>query len=123
MTDRFDFLEITPRDFEKSLAFYRDVMGWAVSVAASSSGSNQSAVVSGGSIRILLRHAANSSPAATSAMTLYLDIHDAHHRFTKIPPGEHVIKTPRPDEFGKLHFVLRDPDGYTIVFNELRQRS
>ncbi len=122
MTDRFDFLEIRPRDFEKSLAFYRDVMGWAVSAAASS-GISQNAVVSGGSIRILLRQTVHSSDATTSAMTLYLDIHDAHHRFAKIPPGEHIIKTPCPDEFGKLHFVLRDPDGYTIVFNELRQRS
>ena len=123
MTDRFDFLEITPRDFEKSLAFYRDVMGWVVLTAASTVGNKQNTVVSGGSIRIQLRHAPNSSHAATSAMTLYLDIHDAHHRFAKIPPGEHIIKTPGPDEFGKLHFVLRDPDGYTIVFNELRQRS
>ena len=122
MTDRFDFLEIRPRDFEKSLAFYRDVMGWAVSAAASS-GFSQNAVVSGGSIRILLRQTVHSSDATTSAITLYLDIHDAHHRFAKIPPGEHIIKTPCPDEFGKLHFVLRDPDGYTIVFNELRQRS
>lgn len=129
MTDRFDYLEIIPTDFSNALAFYRDVLGWQVlsDVIADviTVGSGRQVLLSGGSIRIMLRaiETANRPVPLCSGLTLHLDIHDARKRFADIPPGAHIVKPPSLNEFGELHFVLRDPDGSIIVFNELRQRS
>lgn len=131
MMDRFDFLDITPADFTKTLAFYRDLLCWQVLTDEMAANSSRKVMLSGGGIRILLRgfktvglHATPSTePSRRSGLTLHLDIHDAHKRFAQIPSGEHIIKSPNLSESGELHFVLCDPDGTTLVFNELRQRS
>ena len=131
MMDRFDYLDITPAEFNKTLAFYRDLLCWQVLTDEMAANSSRKVMLSGGGIRILLRGFKTVGPHATpstersrrSGLTLHLDIHDAHKRFAQIPSGEHIIKSPNLNEFGELHFVLSDPDGTTLVFNELRQRS
>ena len=126
MADRFDYLVFTPSDFQKSLAFYRDILGWHELDSLEGRSATHYVILSGGGVRIMLRQSsagitARAAPAC-STPTLHLDIHDVHKRFTEVPAGEHVVTPPGEDEFGRLHFVLRDPDGNLFVFNELRQR-
>ena len=60
---------------------------------------------------------------APHAPTLHLDIHDADKRFAQIPAGNHVVQPPEENQWGSRWFVLRDPDGNLIAFDEMRQRS
>ncbi len=124
MADRFDYLVFTPGDFQKSLAFYRDVLGWQMLDSLEGRSATHYAIFSGGGVRIMLRQSAASGKraAANSAPTLHLDIHDVHKRFAQVPSGDHIVSPPTENEFGRLHFVLSDPDGNLFVFNELRQR-
>ena len=126
MADRFDYLVYTPSDFQKSLVFYRDILGWQELESLEGRSAAHYFIFSGGGVRIMLRQSAagvakNVAPAL-STPTLHLDIHDVHNRFAQVPAGTHVVTIPSEDEFGRLHFVLRDPDGNLFVFNELRQR-
>ena len=132
MADRFDYLVLTPSDFEQSLAFYRDILGWHELESLEGRSAAHYVILSGGGVRIMLRKvSADGSARATlsnapsrtpSTPTLHLDIHDVHNRFGRLSAGLHVVAPPGLDEFGRLHFVLRDPDGNLLVFNELRQR-
>ncbi len=125
MADRFDYLVFTPSDFQKSLRFYRDILGWQLLDSLEGRSAAHYAILSGGGVRIMLRQAAGSNARAVPSSpspTLHLDIHDVHKRFAHVPAGEHVVTPPSEDEFGRLHFVLCDPDGNLFVFNELRQR-
>ena len=126
MADRFDYLVFTPSDFQKSLVFYRDILGWHELESLEGRGAAHYVILNGGGVRIMLRQspsgAAKRVAPAPSTPTLHLDIHDVYKRFAHVPVGEHVVTPPSEDEFGRLHFVLRDPDGNLFVFNELRQR-
>lgn len=126
MADRFDYLVFTPSDFQKSLVFYRDILGWHELESLEGRSAAHYVILSGGGVRIMLRQSSSADAKrvapAPSTPTLHLDIHDVYKRFAHVPVGEHVVTPPSEDEFGRLHFVLRDPDGNLFVFNELRQR-
>ncbi len=128
MADLFDHLLIAPRDFDASLAFYCNVMHWDVISEWRSKAGVRGAVVSGGGVEVVLMERARGKGAARkgskgSQPTLHLDIHDADQRFAAIPAGDHIVVRPEVTEFGVRWFVLKDPDGNLIAFNERRQRN
>jgi uncharacterized glyoxalase superfamily protein PhnB len=54
---------------------------------------------------------------------VHLDIHDVDARFSKIPKGAHVVKEPEETHWGTRWFVVRDPDGNLIAFEEVHGRG
>lgn len=129
MPDRFDHATIAPADFEASLRFYRDILGWQVIEDRTVNGGTRNAQLSSGAMRIALIGAkptgGPSAPVASNAHApvLHLDIHDADARFARIPAGEHVVSAPASNHAGQRSFTLRDPDGNLLTFVELRQRA
>jgi catechol 2,3-dioxygenase-like lactoylglutathione lyase family enzyme len=123
MIDRFDHLHIQPADFERSLAFYRDTLGWDVLSTWGGPGPGRGAILSGGAIKVVLVERA-SAPAGgpASCPTIHLDIHDVDRRFEAIPPGEHVVVPPGTSDRGTRWFVVRDPDGNLVAFEEVNRR-
>ena len=127
MNDRFDHLLIAPKNFDASLRFYRDVMQWELINEWKSPDGARGAVLSGGGVEVVLaeRHPGEkkSLRAGIDAAkpTLHLDIHDVAQRFEAVPAGSHVVVTPEMTECGVRWFVLKDPDGNLIAFNERRQ--
>ena len=123
MSDRFDHLAIAADDFDKSLAFYRDVLNWRVVDEWPDHGAGRGAVLTGGGIRLVLseRNAAGSEPTPTPR--LHLDIHDIDARFREMPPGAHVLRRPEQTQWGTRWFVVKDPDGNVIAFEELHARG
>ena len=122
MIDRFDHLHIQPADFDRSLAFYRDLLGWTVVSAWGDPASGRGAVLSGGAIKVVL--AERSKYPATSKeprATIHLDIHDVDKRFEALPAGDHVVVPPGVNEQGTRWFVVRDPDGTHIAFEEVNR--
>ena len=116
MIDRFHHLFITPADFEASLAFYRDVLGWQVTRDWGGNGSDRGAMLSGGGINLVL---AEKTRGKGVRPNVHLDIHDVDARFRSLPKGAHVVVEPEPTHWGTRWFVVRDPDGNLIAFEEL----
>ncbi len=128
MIDRFHHLFIEPADYEASLAFYRDVLGWAVIDDWGGNGSDRGATLSGGGIKVVIAERSGSSRrllngADVARFNVHLDIHDIDARFRALPKGDHVAVEPEPTHWGTRWFVVRDPDGNLIAFEELHGRG
>lgn len=129
-SDRFDHLFIATRNFDASLRFYRDILNWQVTNQWTDDNGKRSAELTGGAVRVVIAESNElAGPAGTQApqphphsLALHLDIHDADKRFAAIPPGEHIVTPPEDNHWGTRWFVLRDPDGNLIAFNEMRQK-
>ena len=63
MIDRFDHLFIQPSDFERSLALYRDTLGWDVISTWGDPASGRGATLSGGAIKVILAERSGASAA------------------------------------------------------------
>lgn len=127
VSDRFDCLFFCPRDFDASRKFYTEVLGWQVMSEWTDNLSEKGVILNGGGVRVVLaeRHeeVAMNHTISPHAATLHLDIHDAAKRFTEIPSGEHIVQEPQDNQWGSRSFVVRDPDGNLIAFNERRQKT
>ena len=120
MIDRFDHLVIRPADFERSLAFYRDTLGWPVVAQWGDEIEPRHAVLSGGAVKVVLAERTKGESPDTRP-ELRLDIHDVARRFALIPPGDHVVRAPDEDARGTRDFVVCDPDGNLIAFEEVHR--
>ena len=119
MIDRFHHLYIEPADYEASLAFYRDVLGWTVTEDWHTEDGNRGAVLSGGGVKVVLASRHGAADAAAARPSLHLDIHDIDARFAALPKGAHVVAPPEKTHWGTRWFVVRDPDGNRIAFEEV----
>lgn len=123
MIDRFHHLFIQPADFDASLAFYRDVLGWVVTKEWGSNGAARGAMLSGGGIEVRLgeRETPGGSKDGRDCARpkVHLDIHDINARFRALPKGDHVVVEPSSTNWGTKWFVVRDPDGNLIAFEEV----
>ena len=123
MIDRFDHLFIQPADFERSLAFYRETLGWEVVSSWGDPGSGRGAVLSGGAIKVVIAERSRASAGGPQPCpAVHLDIHDVDKRFKAMPPGDHVVIPPGVSERGTRWFVVRDPDGNLVAFEEVNRR-
>jgi len=120
MIDRFDHLVIRPADFGRSLAFYRDTLGWPVIAQWGDDEEPRCAVLSGGAVKVVLveRH---KGEALDARPELRLDIHDVERRFRAMPAGDHVVSAPGENPQGVREFVVVDPDGNRIAFEEVHR--
>ena len=121
MIDRFDHLHILPADYERSLAFYRDTLGWAVVSEWGDAASGRGTVLSGGAIKVVLAERSRVPDAAAPARAIHLDIHDIDRRFETLPSGDHVVVPPQKSDRGTRWFVVRDPDGNLVAFEEVNR--
>lgn len=123
MNDRFDRLFVTAKDFEKSLAFYRDTLGWTVTRQWGGSGEARGAVLSSGGIKVVISEDVPATEGLGNGRAIvHLDIHDLAARFKAVPGGEHVVRAPEETHWGTRWFVVRDPDDNLIAFEELHPR-
>ncbi len=128
MNDRFHHLVITATDFDASLAFYRDVLGWDVNESWGDKNAGRGAALSGGGMRVIVTERSITGEGRDEGLAgarpnVHLDIHDIDARFAEIPKGAHVVKEPQETRWGTRWFVVRDPDGNLFAFEELHKRS
>jgi catechol 2,3-dioxygenase-like lactoylglutathione lyase family enzyme len=123
MIDRFHHVLIAPRDFEGSLAFYRDTLGWSVSESWGGNGEDRGAILSGGAMKVVLTESGVGEPFEPSKAYVLLDIHDLDKRYASLPKGTHVVVEPRETKWGTRWFVVRDPDGNLLAFEQVHSRG
>jgi catechol 2,3-dioxygenase-like lactoylglutathione lyase family enzyme len=123
-SDRFHHLFIRPADFEASLKFYRDTLGWSVTEEWGDAQKGRGVALSGGGVKLVLSERQEAPSADGGARPhVHLDIHDIEKRFKTIPKGAHVVAAPQATKWGTKWFVVRDPDGNLIAFEELHGRD
>jgi catechol 2,3-dioxygenase-like lactoylglutathione lyase family enzyme len=123
MIDRFHHLHITSADYDASLDFYRDVLGWSVTQSWDAEGCGRGAVLSGGGVKVVLGETRNGAAVAGPGPRVHLDIHDIDARFRALPKGSHVVTEPQATAWGTRWFVVRDPDGNLIAFEEVHGKG
>ena len=119
MIDRFHHIYVQASDFERSLAFYRDTLGWSVTRSWGGDGEARGAILSGGGVKVVVVDGGKPANGASDGPRVFLDIHDIDARFKTIPEGDHVVTPPGPTKWGTRWFVLKDPDGNQIAFEEV----
>ena len=123
MIDRFHHLFITPADFEASLAFYKEVLGWSVVETWGGDGTGRGVVLSGGGMKVVLAER-NSEGSADEGLgsgrpNVHLDIHAIDKRVARMAKGAHVVREPEETHWNTRWFVVKDPDGNLIAFEEV----
>ena len=119
MIDRFHHIYIRATNFEASLAFYRDMLGWSVTRTWGGEGQEHGAILSGGGVKVVVTDGGKGSNGSSEGPSVFLDIHDIDTRFKAIPAGDHVVTPPSPTKWGTRWFVVKDPDGNQIAFEEV----
>jgi uncharacterized glyoxalase superfamily protein PhnB len=124
MNDRFDHLFIEPASYDAALAFYRDTLGWALDYQWGEGGGPRGAQLNGGGVRLVIAedHPADdhskSGGIAGHQPTLHLRVDDLDERYASITDRSAVVVEPEATHWGTRWFVLRDPDGNLIAYEE-----
>lgn len=122
--DRFDHLFVQPGAFDASLAFYRDVLGWAVEFAWGDAGQPRGASLGSGGMRIVIaedhpaRDHSKSHGINGTRPTVHLAVEDLDARYAQIAPSGTALFAPEATHWGTRWFVVRDPDGNLIAYEE-----
>jgi predicted enzyme related to lactoylglutathione lyase len=112
--DRF-VLVIKTRDFDRSLAFFRDVIGLAVEEEWTDAG-HGATLTAGGPARIELLDLPDSAPLPeleSLFLGLQVDDIDPIHR-RAVDAGTEIVREPADRPWGGRGFVVRDPNGVAL---------
>jgi len=120
--DRFHHIFVRAANFERSMKFYRETLGWSVTREWGGNGKGRGAILSGGGIKIVVSENAKGDGLSVHP-DVFLDIHDIDARFKALGKGVDVVVPPGPTPWGTRWFVVRDPDGTLLAFEEVRLRG
>ena len=117
---RFHSLE--PRlhiaDFQRSVAFYRDVLGFEV-MATFPEDSPSFALMSRDGVGIQIGGIdADKDPAAAVTVTLYFDVSDALGLLEELKDQVPIEWGPEVFFYHRRELAFRDPDGHLVIVSE-----
>jgi uncharacterized glyoxalase superfamily protein PhnB len=122
--DRFDHLFVEPSSFEAAVAFYRDGLGWSERFSWGDAGEPRGVGLSGGEISIVI---AENHPAEDKSKshgingtrpTIHVRVDDLDSRYAELAAKGLALFAPEPTHWGTRWFVVRDPDGNLIAFEQ-----
>lgn len=102
-----------PVDYERSVAFYRDVLGLHV---YREWGSGTVFFLGGG----LLELSRSAGPVTDDKLSFWLHVRDVEAEFARLAAeGVEVVEAPVDEPWGLREARLRDPDGLLLVLVEI----
>lgn len=126
----YAFNKLTPNlvvsNVERSLAFYRDVLGFQVEWTVPEAAPYVFAAVHAGGVEIFL----NAPDAATAeypafkgkaiggTLTLFIEVTDIARLYAELSTRVAVVMPLEKKWYGVTEFAFTDPDGYVITFAE-----
>ena len=126
----FNITKLTPNlvvaDVERSLTFYRDVLGFEVQVTVPEAGPFVFAAVTRGDVEVFL----NARDAAVAeypafrdrpvggTLTLFMEVTDVEAAHQALASRVTVVMPLEKKWYGSTEFAFLDPDGYVITFAE-----
>jgi len=113
-------------DVDRSVAFYRDVLGFALVTTVPDAAPYVFAIVRSGPVEIYL-----NAPEAAMAeypalkdrpiggtLTLFIEVKDIEESYTALKDRMTVVMPLETKWYGVTEFAIADPDGYLITFAE-----
>ena len=122
--DRFDHLFIAPSNFDRAVAFYRDSLGWSSVATWGGDGEPRGVILNGGTIELVLAERHDTDDRSWShgmnghRPTVHLAVEHLDERFRELAPGVEVVVRPESTHWGTRWFVVNDPDGNLIAYEE-----
>lgn len=118
-------------DVERSLAFYRDVLGFSVTATVPDAGPFVFAWVESGGVSVMLnaREAAEEEYPAFAGrpvggtLTLFVNVAGIRDAWTALKDRVTVVMPLETKWYGVTEFAFEDPDGYIITFAEREPES
>lgn len=107
------------QDIERSLAFYRDRLGFTVVDQAESQGKAFWCRVERDGVSLMLQHAEeDDGPAAGRGrgVTFYIVCHDADALFAEFASRGLALAPPQNTYYGMRQLFVPEPDGYVVCF-------
>ena len=105
-------------DFQRSVAFYRDVLGFEV-MATFPEDSPSFALLSRDGVGIQIGGIdAAKDAAAAPTVTLYFDVSDAMGLFEELKNKVTIEWGPEVFFYHRREFAFRDPDGHLVIVSE-----
>jgi uncharacterized glyoxalase superfamily protein PhnB len=114
---------------ERSLAFYRDVLGFEVDATVPDAAPYVFAAVQSGPVEIFLNapepavaeYQAFKDRPIGGTLTLFMDVLDIHRAYDSLKARVKVVMPIEKKWYGVTEFAFEDPDGYIITFAERDQ--
>ena len=111
-------------DVARSIAFYRDVLGFEVEMTVPDAAPYVFAGVRHGTVEIFLNApepAAAEYPAFAGrpiggTLTLFIEVSDIHGAHAALAPRVPIVMPLEKKWYGVTEFAFTDPDGYIITF-------
>jgi catechol 2,3-dioxygenase-like lactoylglutathione lyase family enzyme len=129
----YELKKLTPNlivsDVERSVAFYRDVLGFTVAVTVPDASPYVFAVVQSGQVEVFLNApgpAVEEYPAFKDqpiggTLTLFMEVVDVARAYAELKGRVKVVMPIEHKWYGSTEFAFEDPDGYLITFAERDQ--
>jgi len=126
----YDLKKLTPNlvvaSVERSVAFYRDVLGFAVSTTVPESAPYVFAIVQSGSVEIFLNAPEPAGAEYPSfkdrpiggTLTLFVDVAGIARAYEALKARVKVVMPLEKKWYGVTEFACPDPDGYVITVAE-----
>jgi catechol 2,3-dioxygenase-like lactoylglutathione lyase family enzyme len=113
-------------DLQRSLAFYRDVLGFTVAMVVPDEPPHVFAALRSGAVEIFLNareSAVSEYPAFTErplggTLTLFIDVKGIHDVHDSLRSRVTIVMPLEKKWYGVTEFAFEDPDGYIITFAE-----
>ena len=122
--DRFNHLFIAPSDFDRTVAFYRDSLGWTAVAAWGGDSEPRGIILNGGAIQIVLAERHDTDDHSWShgmnghRPTIHLTVDSLDDRFRELSLRAEVVVNPEETHWGTRWFVLKDPDGNLLAYEQ-----
>ena len=130
----YELKKLTPNlivsDVERSVAFYRDVLGFTVPVTVPDASPYVFAVVQSGPVEVFLNApepAVEEYPAFKGrpiggTLTLFIEVADIARAHAELESRVKIVMPLEHKWYGVTEFAFEDPDGYLITFAERDQQ-
>jgi uncharacterized glyoxalase superfamily protein PhnB len=86
-------------------------------------GKGRGVALSGGGVKVVIAERDNERSddegLGSSRPNVHLDIHNIDKRFARMAKGTHVVREPEDTHWNTRWFVVKDPDGNLIAFEEV----
>jgi len=124
------FKKVTPNlvvaDVSRSIAFYRDVLGFSVAATVPDEAPHVFAMMQSGEVTVFLNSLASAVeeyPAfgcrpIGGTLTLFIDVDDIQSVHAAIKDKVKVARALEKKWYGPTEFAFEDPDGYLITLAE-----
>lgn len=130
----YELNKITPNlvasNVERSIAFYRDVLGFSVAATVPESAPFVFAFMTRGEISVFLNspeaaveeYPAFKDRAIGGTLTLFFEVAGVREAYAALERRVKVVMPLEVKWYGMTEFAFEDPDGYLITFAEREQK-